>query len=134
ANDAYCHTRRNLADCWLSNPFLQFLSQHPRPAPALTQAVARPSGRAQTAMSKHSQARSPEMIKHHYLIEKELAARLRTANKEERRHLYTEVYDELFRRVPDHPQLSVKPEQRAQEVSERLALLQTYLQPTSTYL
>lgn len=78
--------------------------------------------------------RSPDEITQHYLIEKELAARLRTATKEERKHLYTEVYDELFRRVPHHPQLAVKPEERAQEVAERLALLRHYLQPTSTYL
>ena len=78
--------------------------------------------------------RSPERIKQHYLIEKELAARLRIASKEQRRHLYTEVYDELFRRVPDHPQLSLKPEQRAHAVSKGLALLQNYLKPTSTYL
>src|SRR5688572_1255610 len=86
-------------------------------------------------MSKQSaKARPPEMIRQHYLIEKELAARLRTATKAERRHLYTEVYDELFRRVPDHPQLSQNPAQRAHQVSERLALLHNYLKPTSTYL
>src|SRR5688572_4121863 len=86
-------------------------------------------------MSKHStQPRSPYMIEQHYLIEKELAERLRSATKEERRHLYTEVYDELFRRVPHHPQLALSPEQRTHQVSERLSLLQNYLQPTSTYL
>ena len=79
-------------------------------------------------------SRSDDEITRHYLIEKELASRLRTATKEERRHLYTEVYDELFRRVPNHPQLLVKPEQRADAVRERLALLQTFLKPTSTYL
>ncbi len=85
-------------------------------------------------MPKTNKARSSDAITQHYLIEKELAARLRTATKEERRNLYTEVYDELFRRVPDHPQLAIQPEERAQEVSERLALLQGYLTPTSTYL
>ena len=77
-----------------------------------------------------------EQIRQHYLIEKELAARLRTATKEERRHLYTEVYDELFRRVPAHPQLALKLDERArrQTVAERLALLQRYLKPNSTYL
>ena len=77
-------------------------------------------------MPKQStKVRSPEMIRQHYVIEKELAGRLRTASKNERRHLYTEVYDELFRRVPDHPQLALKPEQRAHEVNERLALLRS---------
>jgi len=84
----------------------------------------------------NSKLRSSERIRQHYLIEKELAARLRTATREERKHLYTEVYDELFRRVPDHPQLALKLDDRAraQAVAERLALLESYLKPTSTYL
>lgn len=77
-----------------------------------------------------------EQIRQHYLIEKELAARLRGAPKEERKTLYTEVYDELFRRVPDHPQLSLKHDEKAQRenVGERLQLLQTHLRPDATYL
>jgi SAM-dependent methyltransferase len=48
--------------------------------------------------------RSLEAIRRHYDIERELAERLRAAPAEERRKLYATVYDELFRRVPDHPQ------------------------------
>ena len=80
--------------------------------------------------------RSPEQIRQHYLIEKELAARLRSASKEERQHLYTEVYDELFRRVPDHPQLSLKLDTAAQQdnLNQRLALLRKFLRRDVTYL
>lgn len=45
-------------------------------------------------------------IREHYEIEQLLAGRLRSASRDERRSLYTEVYDELFRRVPHHPQLT----------------------------
>jgi SAM-dependent methyltransferase len=85
-------------------------------------------------------SRSTEQIRQHYLIEKELASRLRTAGKEERRHLYGEVYDELFRRVPDHPQLALKHQvptsagARQTEVDYRLAFLRNYLNPELTYL
>jgi len=75
-------------------------------------------------------------IREHYLIEKELAARLRRATKEERRRLYTEVYDELFQRVPDHPQLALKHDEaaRRRHVTERLAVLEPYLNSETTYL
>ena len=83
-----------------------------------------------------SESRSFERIREHYLIEKELADRLRRATKTERRHLYTTVYDELFRRVHDHPQLTRKAgaESRAAEVAARLKLLRRYLRPDITYL
>jgi|TARA_B100000315_G_C14590221_1_gene595355 SAM-dependent methyltransferase len=41
-------------------------------------------------------------------VERELADKLRNSSKEDRRRLYTELYDELFRRIPDHPQLHRK--------------------------
>jgi len=47
--------------------------------------------------------RSAADIEHHYRIEIELADRLRSAPPSERLGLYGEVYDELYRRVPNHP-------------------------------
>jgi SAM-dependent methyltransferase len=47
--------------------------------------------------------RSFERIFDHYIIEKELAARLRNSSASERRLLYTAVYDELMDRIADHP-------------------------------
>jgi SAM-dependent methyltransferase len=52
--------------------------------------------------------RTPEQIREHYEIETELAGRLRDASKEERRVLYSSLYDEMFQRVPSHPQLTRK--------------------------
>ena len=46
-------------------------------------------------------------LREHYLIERELADRLRSAPRSERGALYSELYDELFRRVPYHPMLHV---------------------------
>jgi len=43
-------------------------------------------------------------VEEHYLLEKQLARRLMTASSEERRKSYSAVYDELFRRLPTHPQ------------------------------
>jgi SAM-dependent methyltransferase len=83
-----------------------------------------------------SEPRSPERVREHYEIEKELAARLRSAEKEKRRHLYTAVYDELFQRVPDHPQLLLKRDGQARrnEVMDRLRLLSRYLRTETTFL
>jgi SAM-dependent methyltransferase len=55
-----------------------------------------------------SEKRTPEQIREHYETEKELADRLRKAPKQERLYLYPSLYDELYRRVPLHPQLTRK--------------------------
>lgn len=58
------------------------------------------------AQKPHAEERSCEQLREHYEIEKELAHRLRTASSEHRRHLYSKIYEELFRKVPHHPQLT----------------------------
>ena len=65
--------------------------------------------------------------KAHYLIEKDLAAALRRASRQERRTLYTKVYDALFASVPEHPQL-VSPDEDGdrRENRSRLKLLEPY--------
>ena len=75
-------------------------------------------------------------IQAHYVIEKQLAQRLRSASKEERRRLYSAVYDELFRSIPDHPQLLRKASiaSAAQRVEGALRILQPFLKPGSTFL
>ena len=52
--------------------------------------------------------RSYEQIKNHYLVEKEIAARLKRANRAERKEIYASMYDELFSKVLDHPRLSIQ--------------------------
>src|SRR5205823_1094642 len=50
--------------------------------------------------------RSLERVRAQYEVERELADRLLRASEDERPGLYASVYRELFRRVPDHPQLT----------------------------
>jgi SAM-dependent methyltransferase len=62
------------------------------------------------------------------LIERELADRLRSASRADRRKLYSQIYDELFRRIPHHPQLSIKeqpPEQATAKVLATARFLQS---------
>lgn len=58
--------------------------------------------------AKNAPSRTASELRHHYQVEKELANQLRHASKEERGRLYSAVYNELYRRVPDHPQLTRK--------------------------
>lgn len=83
-----------------------------------------------------SEQRTLAQLKAHYLIEKELADRLRRADKNERRNLYTAVYDELYRRVPDHPQLTHKATAQTlvKTNAERVKLFKGFLRSDSTYL
>jgi SAM-dependent methyltransferase len=80
--------------------------------------------------------RSPDRVRHHYEVEKELAARLRVSSHAERARLYSEVYDELFRRVPDHPQLVRKsdPVVTAAGVARLLPTLRRFVKPDGTFL
>jgi SAM-dependent methyltransferase len=81
------------------------------------------------------ESRSEERLRAHYAIERELADRLRRASKQERRVLYTTLYDELFRCVPDHPQLARKRDAKIQaETIQARMLLKRFLRPDSVYL
>jgi SAM-dependent methyltransferase len=81
-------------------------------------------------------SRSLADIEHHYRVELELAGRLRTAPRSNRLNLYGEVYDELFRRVPNHPQLVRKQSaaEKTAELNERLALLRRFIHPDTVFL
>lgn len=83
-------------------------------------------------MSKNTDvpaARDEAARRHHYDVERELATRLRTAAKDQRRSLYSEVYNELYARVPDHPQLARKAARisRAQTVQAQLRFIKRFL-------
>ena len=86
--------------------------------------------------STKSEQRMPEQIREHYEIEKELANKLRNASKQERRYLYSSLYDELYRRVPLHPQLTRKlsPVETTQAVSSKMKFLMPFLNKNITFL
>lgn len=74
-----------------------------------------------------------EQIKQHYMIEKELATRLKTSSKLERGHLYTDLYDELFRQVP---YLTNKENATARKAyaSKQLHLVSKILKPDTRFM
>ena len=79
---------------------------------------------------------APDQIREHYEIEKRLAYRLRNSTREERKTLYTSLYDELFRSVPHHPQLTIKssPEESAGKVAYEIKHLRPFLRDDTTFL
>ena len=81
-------------------------------------------------------ARSAEQVRQHYDVEVELASVLRTAPKDQRLQLYARLYDELYRRVPAHPQLTRKLSAGATraEIDQQMKFLRRFLRPDATYL
>lgn len=79
---------------------------------------------------------TPQQLLEHYDIEVDLARQLMSASKTQRATLYSSLYDELYRRVPYHPQLARKsdPASRQKAVRNLMAFLERYLQPRSTFL
>lgn len=80
--------------------------------------------------------RTDAALRQHFDVERELAQRLRTAPKAERRYLYSAVYAELYRRVPSHPQLTRphSPARRAVMVGQQLRLLARFVNPRTIFL
>lgn len=80
--------------------------------------------------------RTPERLKAHYEIERGLASRLRDCAPAQRLGLYSVVYDELFRRVPDHPMLTRKADPGAtlRAVGAQYRLIRRFLRPDTEYL
>ena len=82
------------------------------------------------------ETRNLDQLREHYEVEKELADRLRHASREERLMLYGAVYDELFKRVPNHPQRTrqADPAATAAAVAGQVAMLEPFLEPEATFL
>jgi SAM-dependent methyltransferase len=87
-------------------------------------------------MTMKRNQRTPDEIREHYEIEKRLANRLRNSTAEERQTLYTSLYDELFRSVHHHPQLTIKssPEESIRKVAYEIRHLQPFLTRETTFL
>lgn len=83
--------------------------------------------------------RTPAQRLEHYVIERELAERLRQAPREARAGLYRRVYDELLRRVPHHPMLQARSSEeerarRARAVAHQIAFLGRFFTPRSVFM
>jgi SAM-dependent methyltransferase len=83
-----------------------------------------------------SNDRTPEELRQHFEVERELADRYRVATREERIAMAPKLYDELFRRVPRHSRVTRRDEagQRARAIQARLRLLEPFLTPDATFL
>ncbi|SEG60134.1 class I SAM-dependent methyltransferase [Bosea lathyri] len=66
--------------------------------------------------------RAPDRIYAHYLLERELAARLMAAPASQRGEVYGAVYNELFARLSDHPQ-NTRNTEESQAITWQLSLL-----------
>ena len=80
--------------------------------------------------------RTLKQLREHYEIEKKLANRLRNATQAERKYLYNSLYDELFRRVPHHPQLTRKVSSKISDkkLAQRMRFLNGFLSPDAIFL
>src|SRR5262245_37662843 len=80
--------------------------------------------------------RSLERLRHHYEIERKLAARLQAAPRELRLNMLTGLYEELFREVPDHPRMVCKqtPEESRANVEAQMQFMGRFLRPHATLL
>ena len=80
--------------------------------------------------------RTLDQLSRQYEVEKALATRLRAAPREQRLHMLTELYEELFREVPDHPRLTLKhsPEDSRLTVMKQMQFLRPFMQPHMSVL
>jgi SAM-dependent methyltransferase len=79
--------------------------------------------------------RPARQLREHYALERELADRLRRAPRCERLGLYSEVYDELFRRLSHHPQHQAAGAPRdGSEIGRLLGLLRGFFTPATVFM
>jgi SAM-dependent methyltransferase len=83
-----------------------------------------------------SPQRTESQIREHYEIEKELARKLLVAPRDQRRSLYTSLYNELFQRVPHHSQLTQKasPTLASAMVKRQMLFLKPFLRETTVFM
>lgn len=75
--------------------------------------------------------RTHEQLWRHYLVEKDLAARLMHADRDGRRRIYSTMYDDLFAHVPDHGRLTRREGEHLTRDANRdkLAVVKSLLRP-----
>jgi ubiquinone/menaquinone biosynthesis C-methylase UbiE len=83
-----------------------------------------------------SERRSWDQIREHYELEKQLASRLRNAPAEDRTHLYSSLYDELYRSLPHHPRRTrrLSREDTVRAVAHEMRFLRPFFRSDSVYL
>jgi SAM-dependent methyltransferase len=81
-------------------------------------------------------ARTLDQVRQHYEVEKALASKLRNASRVDRRQLYSSLYDEMYRSVPLHPQLTRKvcENETKKRVAVQMDFIKSYLNKDITFL
>ena len=79
--------------------------------------------------------RTYEQILNHYQVEKAIAARLMSADREERKKIYAGMYDELFAKVPDHSRLTRRQNEAETKRANRgkFALIRRYVNQSTVF-
>ena len=85
---------------------------------------------------KQKVQRTAAQLRNHFEVERELAARVLSSSREDRKILFPALYKELFARVPDHPRLTrqVTPEISSAAIEARLRILRPHLTKNLNFL
>ena len=80
--------------------------------------------------------RSYESVLHHFEVERATALRLKAADREGRKRIYSTMYDELFSQVPDHPRLTRRADAEATASINRrkMKLITPFVRPQGSVL
>jgi len=79
--------------------------------------------------------RSLEQIRNHYLVEKAIAERLKQADREGRKLIYSTMYNDLFSQVPDHSRLARREDDQLTLIANKskLALVHNFLDKSTVF-
>lgn len=75
-----------------------------------------------------------EAVRQEYLIEKEIAERLRNAGKDQRRFLYRQLYDEFYQRVPTFAVGTRKSDAGSRGIIRQMRILKPFLKQDSIFM
>ena len=83
-----------------------------------------------------SDQRTVDEICHHYAVERELSDQLRHSSKEDRQQLYSSLYDEIYKRVPNIPGWNVPlpPDALRRSTENKVKFLTQVAAADATYL
>ena len=86
--------------------------------------------------NKQKVQRTAAQLRNHFEVERELAAKVLSSSREERKILLPALYEELFARVPDHPRLTrqITPEMSSAAIEARLRILRPHLKKNLNFL
>ena len=84
----------------------------------------------------NSSGRTNEQVRRHFEVERDIANRLKAADREARKESFRTIYDELFALVPEHPRLVRRedPARTKRAIRRKLALIKPFIKATRVFL